>query len=229
MGWRGSASPVENTTVYGELAYQWGDLGVDLDEGVTDGAARRPGDVHQAWLTNLGLELMLANLAMSPKVGLEWLFKSGEDKDQALSGWDPIAPSYFPTLVRSYQLRSTLATSGLPFVDQPGVTSAFTNQHDLALYGSLKPIEDLTVDARLSWFVEDVGSKGAAGQDSARHKFLGTEFDKRWTYQYTDDVTLSVAWGIFWPGSTFRSSAGAAPVRADNTSQILLTEASLKF
>lgn len=223
LGLRGSASPVENAWLYSELAYQFG-----KDAAALDGGGLPTGIPHQAWLANLGIEFLLADAAMSPKIGAEWLFKSGRNKDGALYGWDAIAPSYFPTLIRSYQVRST-DTGGLYPVDQAGVTAAFTNQHDLALYGSLKPIEDLTVDARLTWFIQDVGSIGAAATDSKRNRFLGTEFDKKWTYQYTDDVTLALAYGIFWPGNTFRATSAGTPVRGDNIGQTLITEASLKF
>ncbi len=215
FGIRGSASPVENSKIYGELAYQTGKRATQLDAG-----GLPTGGAHQAWLANLGLEVALPDVAMTPAVGAEWIMKTGKDVDNDFQGWDPIAPSYFPTPIRSYQVRSTVG--GLYPVAQAGVTSAFTNQHDLALYGSLKPAEDLTAASRLSWFVLDEGAIGVAGTDSERNKFLGTEWDTKLVYNYTDDVTFGLGYGIFWPGSAFRDPN-------DNTAQKLVTEVALKF
>ena len=227
IGLRGSTQPGDGINLYGELAYQFGRRANDLDEGLQDGTPQR------GWLTNLGAELTLADIATSPKIGAEWLFKSGEDKDGAFGGWDPIAPSYFPTMIRSYQVRSTLL--GLNPVDQAGVTSAFTNQHDLALYGGIKPMEDLGVDTRLTLFLADLppinrpGVAGVGVGNSARSSHLGTEWDNKVTYQYTDDVTLSGAYGVFWPGGAFRHRNPADAATGDSTAQQLVVEASVKF
>jgi len=219
LGLRGSAQPVEGLSTYGELAYEFGTQVVDLD------GTRRQGSRTQGWAMNLGADYTFAHVATTPKLGGEWVYYSGKkDGTNPVAGWQPVAPSYFTTMIRSYQTRSTL--TGLYPVSQAGVTSAFTNQSELALYGSLKPMEDLSVGSRLSWFVEPDGSRTPAGSQAKKHSFLGTEWDTHLSYAYTDDVQFGVSYGIFMPGSTFRN-AGDNGDR--NRAQELLSSVSVKF
>ncbi len=222
IGVRGSARPVEGSSVWGELAYQSGKRATDL-EGIIPS-----GDSQQAWAANLGSDYTLSDVAMSPKVGAEWRFYSGKDVDGAVSGWRALAPGYFTTALREFQTRSTI--TGFYPNSQTGVTSSQTNQHQLALIGGLKPREDLNVDQRLSWFFLPVGAlnpTSPAGSPT-RHSFLGTEWDTIVSYNYTDDVQFGVIYGVFFPGSVFRTPS-AGTTNADNTAQELITSVSVKF
>jgi len=214
LGLRGSSRPVEGSSVWGELAYQFGKRGVDLENILA------AGDSQQGWMANLGAEMGFGDVAMSPKLGTEWRYYSGKDVDAAVTGWAPIAPSYFTTALREFQTRSTMSATGFYPVGQAGVTSAQTNQHQLAVFGSLAPIEDLTIAPRLSWFILDDGAIPTAG--AKRERFVGTEWDTVLTYEYTDDVQLGVIYGIFAPGSVFRHPN-------DAVSQELISSVSVKF
>jgi hypothetical protein len=221
LGIRGSAQPGEGAYLYGELALQYGRRATDL-HGVM-GA----GDSQQAWAFDLGGDYTLSDVMMTPKIGGEWIFFSGKDSNGAVSGWDPIARGYFTSAIREFQTGSGVA--GFYPVDQTcfansvagtSCTSAVTNQHQLSLYGSLKPMEDLTVNQRLSWFLLDVGAIPVAG--AKRERYAGTEWDTVLTYDYTEDVQLGLIYALFAPGSTYRSPN-------DATAQELITSVSLKF
>jgi len=224
-GVRGSAQPVEGSYLYSELAYQWGTLGADL-EGVIDA-----GKTQSAWAANLGGEYTFAQATTTPKVGAEWRFYSGEYLPDvgAIIGWDPVAPGYFRTAIREFQTRSTLGTAFYA-VDQTGVTSGQTNQHELALYGGLVPMEDLSLNTRLAWFLLD--EEALQPQSSPREKFIGTEWDTQLLYNYTDDVQFGLLYALFLPGSVFRnggSGGGNVTVTGDATAQQIVTTVSVKF
>lgn len=222
LGFRGSAQPIAGTNVYAELAYQFGDT-------VTDASGVVPaGESAHGWGVNLGADYTFSDVALTPTLGLEWRFYSGKQSGTAgtvaASGWTPIAPGYFRTALREFQSESNVA--GFYPVEQAGVTSGQTNQHEMALYGDFKPIEDLTVAQRLAWFIMDEGALLQAGNGSEggnRHRFLGTEWDTNLTYAYTDDVQFGVIYALFAPGSVFREARGQA------TAQELVTTVSVKF
>lgn len=216
LGIRGSAQPMAGTSVYGELAYQFG-------QRVTDPSGTlRAGDAHQAWAANLGAEYTAASVASKPMVGGEWRFYSGHKSalnGAAVGGWAPIAPGYFTTALREFQTQSTVA--GFYPVDQAALTSAGTNQNQLALYGALTPIEDLKIAPRLSWFFLDTGFKPNPG-DGTRKGYVGMEWDTSLTYDYTDDVQFGLLYALFAPGNVFRTPN-------DSTAQELVSSVSVKF
>lgn len=222
LGLRGSAKPVDGSTVWGELAYQFGKRATDLE------LILASGDSQQAWAANLGADYTFTDVAMTPRAGAEWRFYSGKDVDGAVGGWRPLAPGYFTTALREFQTRSTI--TGFYPNSQTGVTSSQTNQHHLALLGSLNPIEDLRVDQTVNWFFLPVGALNPTSPAGSpvRNSFLGTEWDTVLTYNYTDDVQFGLIYGVFFPGSVFRTPS-AGTTNARNTAQELITSVSVKF
>jgi hypothetical protein len=216
LGVRGSAQPAEGCSVWVELAYQFGSTVTDF-EGILASGAR-----HSAWAANLGADHTFKNVATTPHVGAEWRFYSGQDNDGATLGWSAVAPGYFTTALREFQTRSTV--TGFYPNTQAGVTSGQTNQHELALFAGLKPLEDLAVDSRLSWFILDVPAR-APGGNPDRNGFVGTEWDTQLKYDYTDDVQLGFIYALFLPGNVFRN----APAGGRSTPQELVTTVSVKF
>lgn len=235
LGIRGSARPVENSNVYGELAYQFGKRDTDASS-----FGLIPGDAQQAWAFDLGAEVTFADVAAKPMVGAEWLFFSGHDYNSCGTaaaaahcgggpGWDPIAKGYFTTIIRDFQTSS--GVGGFYAPDQAGVTGSQTNQHQLSLYGSFKPLEDLTVAPRLSWFVMDKAVRSiplAAGANTTPQEkksgYIGMEWDTQVTYNYTDDVQFGLLYGLFTPGNVFLGASGL-----DSTAQELISSVSVKF
>jgi len=233
FGVRGSAKPTEGTYVYGELGYQWGTR--DADPDTTEqaaGAALAAGDAHQAWAANLGADHTFTDISMTPKLGGEWIFFSGKDIDGAANGWDPMLRGYFTTAIREFQTAD--GVGGFYATNQRNVTGGASNQHQLSLYGSFNPIEDLTVSPRLSWFILHAGAipcAGVAGCDGKRKHHAGTEWDTVVNYAYTEDVSFGMIYALFWPGNTFRTAVGggAASRGGDSTAQELITSVSVKF
>ena len=221
LGFRGSAAPVEGSYVYGEAAYQFGGRPADIE------ASQPADDKLQAWMFNLGGEYTMTDVAMTPKLGAEWRYYSGKDTDGALMGWQPIAPGYYRTALREFQTRSTV--TGFYNNAQTGVTSAQTNQIEWALYGSLKPLEDLTVNQRLSWFYTPVGTLApSSGGESDREHSLGTEWDTVVSYNYTDDVQFGVIYGVFFPGNIYRVASNGG-INGDDIASELITTVGVKF
>lgn len=208
IGLRGSAQPVEGALVFGEVAYQFGKRAPDPT------GTLLAGDSQQAWATDFGIEYTLANVATTPKLGWEWIFWSGNDVDGAVNGWDPMFRGYFTTALREFQ------STGLYPTDQAGDTNSVTNQHQLAWYGSLRPIEDLTLSTRYTLFILDDGAIPVAG--SKRKSYAGSEWDTNLVYNYTSDVQFGLLYALFAPGNVYRTPSGAA-------AQELVSTVSVKF
>ena len=224
-GIRGSTKPVEGSDLWGELAYQQGTRTQDPD------GLRVQGEHVSAWAADFGGRYTLTDVAMKPGLGLEWVFWSGKNKSDGVSttgaqaGWDPIARGYFTTAIREFQTRN--GSSFFYPVAQNNVTAAVTNQHQLAVFGDLDPIEDLHVNSRFTWFVADVpmvtrADNATSGSNKGRNSFIGTEWDTQLTYNYTDDVQFGVFHALFAPGNVFRTPN-------DDTAQEVITWAKVTF
>jgi len=229
LGVRGSVKPVSGAYAYGELGYQFGRRGVDAANILPSG------DAQQAWAFDLGVDYTATEVVWTPKVGFEWIYWSGKDSESCapstaataycggVSGWDPIARGYFTTALREFQTNANVA--GFYPNAQVGTTSAATNQHQFAFYGSLKPLQDLTIAPRLTFFtladgVRPIGADGTA--QTKKKSFVGTEWDTQVSYNYTDDVQFGLIYAIFAPGSVYRTPN-------DATAQELISSVNVKF
>jgi len=231
LGFRGSVSPLEGTSVWSELAYQWGRR---ITSAITYDAEGAAGDDYSAWAANLGLDYTAGGVAWMPTVGGEWIFWSGDEDaasgsgNTAIGGWDPVFRGRFTSLIREFQGAGFYmpAQSGAGGGGAQGtfnnVTNSATNQHQLALHAALKPLEDLSVDNRLTWFIADKGIRPTTTPGTKLEHYLGAEWDVVANYNYTEDVQIGAVYGIFWPGSVFRSPY-------DDVAQELVTSVSVKF
>ncbi len=228
LGVRGSVAPSEASSVWGEMAYQWGNA---ITTGATTAATTLTsegalGDQYSAWAMNLGADFALGDDTLNSKVGAEWIFYSGrEGNATAINGWDPMYRGSFTTALREFQApgfypnAQTGATfDGTTTFNQ--ITASTSNQHQLALHATVSPIEDLSIDNRATWFVADEGIVPVAGSKS--HKYLGWEWDMQANYAYTDDVNVGLLYGLFLPGTVFRHPNDAA-------AQELVTSVNVKF
>ena len=216
VGFRGSVEPVANSSFWGESAIQWGDIG---------GLAST---TQRAWAFDFGGDYTLADVAWTPKLGVEWIFYSGGSKDSAGNGWNPIFRGKFETLIREFQ------AAGLYPTDTPSDTNSTTNEHQLAFFGAVKPTDSIKLDSRVTVFAADTGIRigNNIGARSKTPHYIGSEWDTKATYDYTEDVQIGLIYGVFWPGDVFRHVSGTdAPLSPGGKpiAQELVSTVSVKF
>jgi len=164
IGTRGSFDPITDVTVAGEIAYQFGSY-------IGDRYQRAAMD-RSAWATDISAEYrgFMEKCAWKPKVGVEYIYYSGDDQTQdndvgigmgasaksgVFTGWDPMFRGKFDSAIRefvgsyyaSYDYQSN--PTGLPSCGD----ASFTNQNQIILSGSVQPIESVTIkgNANLFW------------------------------------------------------------------------------
>ena len=199
LGLRGSLEPVAHTSMWGELAWQFGSRA-----GAVGGTANA--SAAQALAFDLGGDYTLADVAWTPKLGGEWIYYSGGSHGSP-AGWDPIYRGKFDTLIREF-------SGGIYPTDAALDTASTTNENQFAIFAGAKPTDSIKLDTRVTWFIAPTPlniNGGATGVDAER-TFLGTEWDTRATYDYTEDVQIGLIYGVFWPGDVFRDRPAAVGV-----------------
>jgi len=247
LGIRGSGEPVTNIMTWGELAMQFGKR-ANTPNALSPAGSKAEGTDHfidaegvagdsqQAWAVDVGVDYAMPDTTWTPKFGGEWIFYSGKETNSsptgvlsvgapggAIAGWDPIFRGKFDTVLREFQaIGYYLPTqSGNSSGGQFGtMTNSSTNQHQLALHATINPLDALSVDNRWTWFIADKGYIAKAGNE--RKHFIGTEWDLNMRYAYSEDVSLGLIYGVFWPGAVFQ-----APF--DNIAQELVTSLKVTF
>jgi hypothetical protein len=194
FGTRGSFDPHEDVTIWGEFAVQTGDYI----------ANQTPGEKRdrEAYAVDLGGELRLweEQYAWRPVIGAEYIFYSGQQEEVNRHGHDYHAWNrMFRGKVDSaiHEWYNVFYTTGMPTtVDNGG-----TNLHQFILMGSVQPMDNLNVDARLINFRlhEDAGFQGTGSGNND----IGNEIDVELTYEYTEDVTFGLLSAWFWSGDYY--------------------------
>jgi hypothetical protein len=189
IGIRGSLIPFDNMDVWGEAAFQWGTY--------ANRATGTKAD-RQAGAINAGGTYTFEDVRWTPKVGVEYTWWSGEDLDANGSpsgdweAWDPIYPGKFDTYIAAFR-NITKTANFQPPTTQTGNDNGATNERQISVIGALEPMTDISVDSRwtMIWY-DETPTLGASDE-------LGHELDLKLTYDYTEDVTITTAAGIFWP------------------------------
>jgi hypothetical protein len=200
-GLRGSVVPIENLTLKGEVAGQWGEIS-DQQAGPDDNPLERD---RQALLGNVAGEYEFADTRFTPTLGIEYLYLSGEEAEQNgdFESWDPMYRSRFSGSIRD-------ALENIYTTNDPGDTSGWTNQHSVKAFGSLdlgELVDGLTLDLAYLhyWFAEEP----IAGADDE----IGNEVTARLTYDYTEDVQFLLDGAWFIPGDYYDElHTGTGPV-----------------
>jgi hypothetical protein len=228
-GLRGDIEPVENLTLQGEGAFQWGKL---YDEqGLwnisTDGALLER--TRTGWGVDLSGNYLWTDVSYKPNLGLGYVFRSGNKQDNSgkFKGWDPMFKGKFYSAIRDYQYGA-----GVAYNQEGGsiyrtldylAPAGNTNSHLLYVDGGLVPMEDLTLKARyLNWwaaekvtnFVTNNGTPNSQTSRGGRH--IGQELDASLLYDYTEDVQFDLSGGIFFPGKLFDDNTDGATLGNDN-------------
>jgi len=216
VGTRGSFMPTEEWIFGGEAALQFGTVLEDLvaDDGTIRSLTTGGGDNVAAHRDRMAcmLDLFVEYLGWqqymySPKLGAEYIFTSGDDRDPGDLGdtetsWDPMYRGYFPTMIRPY-IGKYYMTSRF----QNGEDRAFTNQHEVLFTASMQPLDDISTKFTLAkYFFSAIplvlGQNGDEGTSPSSHD-AGTELNIVTTYDYTEDVTFSLASAWYWPGDAY--------------------------
>ena len=198
IGTRGSFEPTSEWAFAGELAYQFGQY--------VNPAGQVGERDRAAWATDLVADYKgWLDYTWSPRVGLEYVYWSGDhDVDQqggTYQGWDRMFTRYFTTAIRPFQ--------GIYYMTDrhpTGADEGLTNQHQLVVNGSIQPLDDLTFEAKAAqfWFAEQPDGR-MNGKANKAFGDIGSEVDLLTTYDYTEDVTLSLLTAWFFPGEHYDS------------------------
>ncbi|UCB57415.1 MAG: alginate export family protein [Candidatus Omnitrophota bacterium] len=197
-GLRASFVPVENLTMGGEFAFQWGEI-EDVNAGPDDLPLTRDRD---AMLGNAMANYDFANVRFTPSLGVEYLYLSGEEaaNEGDFEFWD--------SMLRGRQL-STIrdCLENLYTTNDPDDTSGWTNQHTLKAMSSMdlgELVDGLSVDiAYLYYWFDEEPIDGVDDE-------IGSEVNLKVTYDYTEDVEFAVNGAWFMPGDYYDSSVNTA-------------------
>jgi hypothetical protein len=192
-GLRGSWVPMDNFTIGGEVAGQWGEI--SAQDGPRPDNAAHTRD-RQAMLGNAFGEYTFSDIKLTPVVGLEYLYTSGEEigSDGDYEAWNPMLRGKIMGQIRDY-----LETM-YPTLDAAD-TDGFTNQHTIKATCGIDLgdfVDGLSLDLAYLhyWFAED---PSVTNQDDD----LGDEVNLAVVYDYTEDVQFRVDSAWFMPGDYY--------------------------
>lgn len=190
-GVRGSVVPIENLTLGGEIAFQWGEI-QDEQAGPDELPLDRDRDSMAA---NAMANYDFANVRFAPSLGVEYLYTSGEEaeNDGDFDMWDIMLRGK-----RMGDIRDCL--ENMYTTNNPYDTSGWTNQHTIKAMGSMdlgELVDGLSVDMAYLYYMFD--EEPITGVDDE----IGSEVNLKLTYDYTEDVEFAVNGAWFMPGDYY--------------------------
>ncbi len=194
VGARVQFDPISQITLGAELAYQFG----DYRTAVTNATARD----REAWGANI-FGTYRFDYTWKPEVTLEYVLFSGESdmsstSTQSYGAWNGLYRGKFWTAYGDF--REFVYGTTDP-VDQP----ATTNQQFIHGKASMKPLDDLLIEASLTYFWNDADVNTTASNPTSpvRSDDIGWEVDLQAVYDYTEDVSFGIVAGWFVPGDFY--------------------------
>lgn len=205
VGVRGDTIAINNLTLYGEYAYQFG----------KDYATAGSPLSRDAFAAQVGAVYAFQDRRNS-KVGLEYTYLSGDNdnSDSDQDAWDPMFEDQRVGEIANLLFDNT----NLQYVKLSGSTdlrediTAGLDVYYLRLAHSIASGTSLTTTSDV---VSDYTVKATESE-------IGWEIDPSLTYDYTEDVQLGLVAGIFLPGDLFADSN-------DNTAYSLRATAKVEF
>ncbi len=192
IGGRVQFDPISQITIGGELAYQFGNYRA---------AATNPRRDRSAWATDV-FGTYRWDYTWKPELTIEYVLFSGEEdlsaSTSSYGAWNGLYRGKFWTAYADF--REFVYGTADP-VDQP----ATTNEQFIQVKGSLKPMEDLLLEASFTYLWNDAKVHTTPGVQSSATKDsqIGYEIDLQSTYDYTEDVTFGLLVGWFVPGNFY--------------------------
>jgi hypothetical protein len=220
IGVRGSMDPIENFTVNGEIAGQFGSY-----QAWTAQTATRP---RAAWAMDIATEWrgLMDKMAWKPKMGVEYVLYSGDQHEDGTgedtseyNGWDPMFRGKFDSAIREFVGTYYATYQYQPlYNDIPSCADAsFTNQSQVIFSGSIQPMDCLTLKGNynLFWVMEPYrqncsGAIFGGGSQDDSSGFIGQEVDIQAIWDYTEDVSFGLLCGWFMPNAdTYQNNNNA--------------------
>jgi hypothetical protein len=189
IGLRGSLVPFESMNLWAEGAMQ---LGKDRSTALLD-------EKRKAGAVDLGMDYTFTDIKWTPKVGAEWIWLSGDKQSSTKrEGWNRLFRGKYDNYIADF--RGGGLTKG--FAGDTGLS----NQQSIALFGSIAPMTDITMDAKWTYIWLDQKLAAATTGRNETSKKAGWELDGKVCYDYTEDVQFSVAGGYLKPGKSYLST-----------------------
>jgi len=195
VGLRGSLVPFENLNLWAEGALQFGDY--------------RTGDRsddRRAGAVDLGAVYSFVDVKWTPTLGAEYIWLSGEDSSNTgkWKAWDALYRGKFDNYLSDFRnITKTTAYSGTGDT-LTGDDTGMTNQNSVALFGSIEPMTDISINARWTYLWYDEVPILGKSED------ITHELDAKVSYDYTEDVEFTVAAGMLWPLDYYSSDYDSA-------------------
>jgi hypothetical protein len=189
LGGRIQFDPISQITLGGELAYQFGEYHPSI------GGVKRD---RSAWMFDV-FGTYRWDYTWKPEVTLEYVLFQGEDELASTgeySSWNPMYRGKFWTAIADFR-EVTYGTA------DPNDQAATTNTQFIQIKGSIKPLEDLMMEASWTylWTDESIVVGGGTRSDG-----IGWELDLQTTYDYTEDVSFGMLTAWFVPGDYYTNN-----------------------
>lgn len=179
-----TVTPIENLKGSFEAAYQFG----------TNRGAGVLADRADAWAFQAMADYTFAKVKYTPKIGGSFTYLEGQNNANE-GGWNPMFADQ--------------NLNNIPYAIFP-----FTNLMVFNARGSIKPTEDVTLEANYGYYNRAeknnalAGTYPISGYTSNGKKDLGQALDLTATYAYTEDVLFSLTNGYFIPGDALKDNGG---------------------
>jgi len=218
FGGRVSTKPIENLTFQLEVAGQQGRANIDADDGGAEHVLAR-----SAWALETATTYDFKKVKYTPSLTALFAYFSGQNntfdspQSSKYKGWDPMFEN---------QTFGHVANALMPQ----------TNIKLLGINGSMKPMDDITLKAEYYhyWFIQPysylAGYYPTTIQYTNRNKRdAGQEVDLTLTYDYTEDVQLSLLGGVFIPGEALEETAAGVGTGNDHTASEVIGSMKVTF
>ena len=213
FGLRGDLSPLENLTLNGEGAVEWGDIDNSTAYFVNNTSSLDRSML--AWAVNAYGNYTWKDSTYKPNLGVGFELLSGQKDSNSgkWTAWDPMFRSNSLSMIRGYMAGQQAAYNGVGGniynTLDPGDPSGSTDAITLYVDGGLKPMDDLSLKARwLHFWTEQKNSISQTG-GTTRSMNLGDEVDTTILYDYTEDVQFDLTGGVFIPETFYKNNGDA--------------------
>jgi hypothetical protein len=199
IGARGSFVPLEDSLVFGEIAYQFGNI-MDTPLSSSYYVADRSSEVDvDAIAYEIGGSYFWEDVLIKPEIGATYTFMQGDPRGN---------DGDYEGFTSPYMRKSDTAIFGWngrlydSAITQTSRSPWYTNLQQILLTLNMKPLaamdyNDINLEAKYAHFEYDESPKENCDDDA------GNEVDLMLTYDYTEDVQFGLLSAWFMPGEFY--------------------------